>query len=529
MKNPYCEVPTTAVRAFDVLLAEEHLMARGMTKNVLRFHQAKLAADFIHGRLVSLHEEVGCQVWVLCGPNRTGEIGLLVANHLERLGHHVRVYVWPGGILETGLRQWPWNESALKLNAIDEALKEIDSDRFISPDLCVDALFGVDDNQRMPEEIERLAGLLDSMRLEIHSIEMPSGIYVDSGRLLGKEAFYADYTLCFSHPMPGHWLYPGRAAVGHLIVLKFDLLADAIRCHQDSALIRANHPEHWLEFIPERVWQRHKFHFGHLGLFVGPMVGASRLAALAAQRSGAGMVSFICLKAQQPSLDAGVMSQMVSSFKDFEGLYRWIDVAPLTTACLGPGWPIGPSVLEVLDHLLARPVPIGLVLDASLLSSVGQLSSDEQILFYESIKKAVHRGFQVVLTPHEEEFRRCFPGLEDHQHSKIYRAVVAARLTGACVVLKGADTVVADSSGLCTVSASPVSHWLATAGTGDVLSGLVGGFLAQGLNAEKAANAAVWVHGATSNRARHFYVAEDLIPRVSDVMSDLIDRCNGEG
>lgn len=502
-------------------------MARGMSMRDLRSRQAQLATDFIHDRLTSLHGAIGAKTWVLCGPNRTGEIGVLVARNLMRLGHLIQIYVWPGGLLGSGLKNWPWNEVSVKLHSVEDALAEIHTENFSPPLFCVDAFFGVDDNQRMPEEVERLAGLLCSMDLQIASIEMPSGIEVDSGRLLGKDAFSADYTLSFSHPMPGHWLFPGRAAVGHLIVLEFDALTDSIRCHEDRSVIRANHPEHWLEHLPERNWQRHKFHFGHFGLFVGPMVGAARMAATSAQRVGAGMVSLICRKAQRPSLEASVMSQMVSSFDDTDGLYGWIDIAPLTAACLGPGWPISNSVLEVLDRILARPVPIGLVLDASLLSSVGQLSEDEKILFYEAIKKAVQRGFQVVLTPHEEEFKRCFPHIDEHHHSKIHRALAAARLTGACILLKGADTVVADPSGLCTVSASPVSHWLATAGTGDVLSGLVGGFLAQGLGAEMAANAAVWVHGASSNRARHFYLAEDIIPRVSEVMSDLIDRCNG--
>ena len=515
------------MRAVDVLLAEDYLMARGMTKSDLRSHQARLAAEFIHGRLMSLHGETGAHAWVLCGPNRTGEIGLLVATELIRMGHQIKIHVWPGGLLESGFKNWPWNGVSIELHSVDEAMSTLKAESFLAPELCIDALFGVDDNQRMPELVEQLAGVLGSMDLEIVSIEMPSGIDVDSGRLLGDDAFYADYTLCFSHPMPGHWLFPGRAAVGHLIVLKFDALADSIECHRDPSIIRANHPEHWLEQMPERGWQRHKYHFGHFGLFAGPMLGATRLAAMSAQRVGAGMVSLMCIKTQQHSLEASVLSQVVTAFDDFDGLYRWIDIAPITSACIGPGWPIGKSVLEVLDRVLARPIPIGLVLDASLLSSVGQLTPDEQILFYEGIKRAVHRGFQIVLTPHEEEFKRCFPGLEDHQHSKIYRALAAARLTGASVLLKGADTVVADPSGLCTVSASPVSHWLATAGTGDVLSGLVGGFLAQGLSAESAANAAVWVHGACSNRARQFYVAEDLIPKVSEVMSDLIDRCNG--
>jgi hydroxyethylthiazole kinase-like uncharacterized protein yjeF len=454
-------------------------------------------------------------------------MGVLVARNLIRLGHLVEIYVWPGGLLGKGLKNWPWNEVTAELHSVEEALDAIHAETFHPPLFCVDALFGVDDNQRMPEEIERLAGLICSMDFEITSIEMPSGIEVDSGRLLGKEAFHADYTLAFSHPMPGHWLFPGRAAVGHLIVLDFEALTDSIRCHQSSSVIRANHPEHWLESLPERSWQRHKFHFGHFGLFVGSMTGAARMAATSAQRVGAGVVSLICRKEQRPSLDAAAMSQMVSSFDDTDGLYRWIDIAPLTAACIGPGWQISSAVLEVLNRVLARPVPIGLVLDASLLSSVGQLAEDEKILFYEGIKQAVGRGFQVVLTPHEEEFKRCFPHLGEQYHSKVQRALAAARLTGAVILLKGADTVVADPNGLCTVSASPVSHWLATAGTGDLLSGLVGGFLAQGLNAEMAANAGVWVHGACSNRARHFYVAEDLIPRVSEVMSDLIDRCNG--
>jgi hydroxyethylthiazole kinase-like uncharacterized protein yjeF len=239
--------------------------------------------------------------------------------------------------------------------------------------------------------------------------------------------------------------------------------------------------------------------------------GAARLAARAALRAGAGLVTVAAPREALAILAAASTAVMVRPVDGAGELTDFLSDRRLNAVVLGPGGGVGAAlraqVLAALDG--ARAV----VLDADALTS---FAGEGAPALFTAIGRRTDGP--TVLTPHEGEFARLFgPCLEDiEKSSKIDRAVAAAKASGATVLLKGADTVVAQPDGRVSVNAN-APPWLATAGSGDVLAGLIGGLLAQGMPAFEAASAAVWLHGEAAREAGLGMISEDLsenLPRV---------------
>jgi hydroxyethylthiazole kinase-like uncharacterized protein yjeF len=334
------------------------------------------------------------------------------------------------------------------------------------------------------------------------AVDLPSGINGNSGAVMGA-AVTASETVTFFRRKPGHLLLPGRLHCGTVEVADIgipDAVLESIRPG-----IFANAEALWADRFPVPQPGGHKYRRGHAVVVSGDQshTGAARLAARGALRAGAGLVTIASPRDALAVNAASNLAVMVRPVDGAEEFAAWLGDPRLNTIVLGPGGGVGSKTREMV--LAALSGERAVVLDADALTSFADAP--------ESLFAAIRsRGpAATVLTPHDGEFARLFSagpqGTETS--SKCDRAKAAAAASGAIVLLKGSDTVVASPEGWVSITEN-APPWLATAGSGDVLAGFVAGLLAQGMAAFEAASAAAWLHGETGSEAGPGLIAEDL-------------------
>lgn len=277
----------------------------------------------------------------------------------------------------------------------------------------------------------------------------------------------------------------------------------------------ANEPPLWRNSFPVPRVDGHKYDRGHAVVVSGPMhsTGAGRLAARAALRAGAGLVTVAAPKAALPVLAASLTAVMVRQADGANGLAKLLGDMRLNAVLLGPGQGVGKATRYAVAA--AAKARRALVLDADALTSFSESA--------ESLARILSSVPAAILTPHEGEFARLFAGEPRIAGavSKLERARTAAGKMKAIVLLKGPDTVAAAPDGRAAIAAN-ATPWLATAGTGDVLAGIATGLLAQGMPAFEAASAAVWLHGEAAQEAGPAMNSEDLDAALRLVLARLI-------
>jgi hydroxyethylthiazole kinase-like uncharacterized protein yjeF len=298
---------------------------------------------------------------------------------------------------------------------------------------------------------------------------------------------------------PGHLLLPGRSLCGDVEVFDIGIPARIIR--EVAGETRENGPSLWRSLLAEPGSETHKYRRGHLAVFSGEAgkTGAARLSATAGLKAGAGLVTVGSPSAAMPVNAASLTAIMLHPVDMVKDLENWLRTAKLAAFVLGPGFGIGKKARQFALALKDRP----LVLDADGITSFKEKPSD---LFDAFAGGAPH----LVLTPHEGEFARLFPDIAaDDNLSKVEKAVAASARAHAAIVYKGADTVIASPDGRAYINTNG-PPWLATAGSGDVLAGMIGALLAQGMPAFEAAATGVYLHGEAGKRAGRGMTAEDL-------------------
>jgi hydroxyethylthiazole kinase-like uncharacterized protein yjeF len=297
-------------------------------------------------------------------------------------------------------------------------------------------------------------------------------------------------------------LQPGRALCGEVVVADIGIPADVLDAIKPQLF------ENAAPYLPEPGVEDHKFTRGHAVVWSGSefATGASRLAAMAAARVGAGLVSLVGAPAALRIHAAQVSSIMLKPVSALDELRALLDDPRLRAFCIGPGAGVSEDLRRTV--LLALRKGPALVLDADALTAF----ADAPEALFEAIKRRADRP--VILTPHEGEFARLFSSLGAHPDNKVERARAAARLSGAVVLLKGPDTVVAAPDGRAVVNTNAPAR-LATAGSGDVLAGIITGLLAQSVDGFGAACGGAWLHGEAANKVRRrTLVAEDLLDQI---------------
>ena len=443
-----------------------------------------------------------CPVAVLCGPGNNGGDGFVVARHLFDAGWPVRV-----GLL--GERAALRGDAAAMAAICPVEIETIAPDLIEHAGLIVDALFGAGLSRPLEGAALTLVRVLDHRATPIVAIDMPSGVSGDTGAVMGGAA-KADLTVTFHRPKPGHLLLPGRALCGELVVADIGI-PDAVH---DIVKVEAfaNTPELWRHALPIPGAQTHKYERGH-ALIVGggELTGAARLASEACLRAGAGLVTLAAPDAVTDMLRvAAPAAVMVRDLKQFDEL---LADKRRNLVLLGPGNGADAACRARIEAV--RKTGRACVLDADALRVLSPLD--------------IRLNRDCVITPHDGEFVRMFPDLapsDSARGDRLTRARIGAARSGAVVVLKGADTVVAHPDGRAAIAAN-APPWLATAGSGDVLAGTISGLIAQGMDAFFAACAGVWFHGDAAANHGPGLIADDLPLRISQSLAPFLRAANG--
>jgi hydroxyethylthiazole kinase-like uncharacterized protein yjeF len=422
-----------------------------------------------------------CRVVVLCGPGNNGGDGYVAARLLSEAGWPVRLAALaaarPGSDAARAERLWRGPMAPFSVATVARA------------DLVIDAVFGAGLARPLAPEIA--AVLAAAGRLV--AVDVPSGLDGTLGSARGAVT-PAALTVTFFRLKPGHLLLPGRSLVGEIVLADIGLPARVLADIAPSAHL--NQPALWR--LPHPRPEDHKYRRGVVDVLGGAMPGAALLAAAAARHVGAGLVAL-----HAETLPAAAPFGLI--------LRRAVRGTALPTPLADPRRRVivaGPG----LGHAEARAwVPVILACGSPVVLDADALSA------FAGAPEAL-RG-AAVLTPHGGEFARLFgtPGPD-----RLGAARVAARRTGAVVVLKGADTLIVAPDGRAALNASAPPA-LATAGAGDVLAGMIGGLIAQGMAPYEAAAAAVFVHGRAAVRAGSWLIAEDLLATLGGALREARD------
>jgi hydroxyethylthiazole kinase-like uncharacterized protein yjeF len=434
-------------------------------------------------------------VAVLCGPGNNGGDGFVAARHLAAAGWPVRLFLLGDRAALTGdaarhASRWRGATEPLAASLPDDTA------------LVVDALFGAGLARPIDGPAHDVIAGLAACRLPVIAVDVPSGVDGASGKVRGI-APSCRVTVTFFRKKPGHLLFPARALCGETVVADIGIPASVLETIAPRTF--ENAPALWLDAFPWPCSDGHKYSRGHALVAGGAvMTGAARLAARAAARIGAGLVTVAAPQAVFPiyaTALTGIIVQPIVGAADFAAL---LTDKRRNAILLGPGLGTGTPTAELVRASLATSRTV--VLDADVFAAFAGRAGE--------LTAAI--AGPTLLTPHEGEFARLFADAGD----KLASARHAAREIAATVLLKGADTVVANADGWAAINANAPPE-LATAGSGDVLAGIALGLLAQGMPLPQAAAAACWLHGAAAAGFGPGLVAEDIVDQLPLVLRHL--------
>jgi ADP-dependent NAD(P)H-hydrate dehydratase / NAD(P)H-hydrate epimerase len=437
----------------------------------------------------------GRSVVVVAGPGNNGGDGFVAARILAERGHAVRVsFVGDRGQLKgdaaTAAGRWRGRIKAAEPGAIKGG------------EFVIDALFGAGLDRAVEGLPRAIIEAMNASGGPIVAVDLPSGVNGTTGAVMGA-AVNATTTVTFLRRKPAHLLMPGRLHCGALEVVDIGIPASLLE--QIKPATFANEPALWASSFPVPGPEGHKYSRGHAVVVSGGLTtcSAARLAARGALRAGAGLVTIASPREALAVNAAASLAVMVRPVDGALELAEFLADKRRNAVAIGPGGGVGPAMREEVRAVLATEAAV--VLDADALTSF----ADEPTSLSTAIGR--HKGRDVVLTPHEGEFLRFFSVLINNPqaNSKLEKARLAARETGAVVLLKGPDTVVAAPDGRACIAAN-APPYLATAGAGDVLTGMIAGLLAQGMPAFEVASAAAWLHGEAASAFGPALISEDL-------------------
>jgi ADP-dependent NAD(P)H-hydrate dehydratase / NAD(P)H-hydrate epimerase len=455
---------------------------------------------------ISARQTPDSRVVVLAGPGNNGGDGFVAARLLAEQGYAVKV-------LLAGALDALHGDAAAAAKAWNKAIEPAKPEGLAGADIVLDALFGAGLDRPVSGLAHAMIEAVNAQALPVIAVDLPSGINGTTGAVMGS-AIKAEQTVTFFRKKVGHVLMPGRAHCGGVSVAQIGI--------PDTVLVRVgpqtfeNLPELWRDKFPAPRAQGHKYDRGHAVVLSGPSwsTGAARLAARGALRAGAGLVTIASPREALAVNAAANLAIMVRPVDGGAELARFLSDPRLNALAIGPGLGVSEATCELV--LAALRGDRAVVLDADAITSFAPAPRRLAAAVKDRSGKAT------ILTPHEGEFSRYFHALDVNTKagSKLERARAAAAVIGAVVVLKGPDTVVAAPDGRASIAANAPA-FLATAGAGDVLTGVTAGLAAQGMPAFEAASAAVWFHGEAACAFGIGLIAEDLPEQLPGVYRGL--------
>jgi len=472
--------------------ADRAAVAAGVSGEILMENAGRAIADAIQARWNK------CPVTVLCGPGNNGGDGFVVARLLSEAGWQVRVAL-------LGSRSKLKGDARIHAERWKSVAEPLSTDVLDGAELVVDALFGAGLARALTDSAAEVVTTLAERGMPSVAVDVPSGVHGDTGAILGAAA-QARLTVTFFRRKPGHFLFPGRDLCGEVLVADIGIpnsVLDDIAPRQ-----AANGPELWHDVFPWPRFDQHKYSRGHALISGGStMTGAARLAAAAARRTGAGVVTILsppdALMIYRTS-QVGTLVARLDGAKDLAEMFA----APRCNAMLlGPGNGVTSSTKDNVLAALAIGKPV--VLDADALT----VFADDPTVLFDAIQGPC------LMTPHAGEFARLFHAYPTMDRLDATRT--AAERSGAVVLLKGPDTVIAALDGRAAINSNAPPD-LATAGSGDVLSGIAVALLAQGVPPFEAGCCAAWLHGEAATLHGPGLLAEDLPDMLPAVLSALL-------
>jgi hydroxyethylthiazole kinase-like uncharacterized protein yjeF len=448
-------------------------------------------------------------ILVIAGPGNNGGDGFVAAAELAAQGREVSVILMCErealkGDAASAARGWKYPVLPFNPQAIGK------------PALIIDALFGAGLSRSVEGEARAMIEAINANGAPVLAVDLPSGINGTSAAIMGV-AVRATETVTFFRKKPAHLLMPGRLHCGQVRVA--DIGIDARVLDEIKPQCLENMPQVWRACYPVPHVASHKYARGHVLAVSGDVAatGAARMAARAALRAGAGLVTLASPRDALIVNAAALTAVMVRPVDTVVEFGEQLADKRFNTVAIGPGAGVGQRTIDFVHTALAAQRHV--VLDADALTSFA--SAPDRL--FESIRAVAEP--QVVLTPHEGEFPRLFSDMSNKHpgRSKLERVRAAAERSGAVVLLKGPDTTVAAPDGRAMI-ASNAPPWLATAGAGDVLTGIIAGLLAQGVPAFEAAGIGVWMHGEAAREAGPGLIAEDLSETLPAVTRHIYDE-----
>lgn len=477
--------------------ADRLAIAGGVAGIALMENAGRAVADMVAAR-----HRARCAIVVVAGPGNNGGDGFVAARLLAERGYRVRLLLAADMIRLKGdaalaARQWTGSVEAAEPGGLEGA------------EVVIDALLGAELDRPVEGRARAMIEAINAGPAPVVAVDLPSGINGTSGAVMGI-AINAVQTCTFFRKKPGHVLLPGRLHCGEIGLAEIGIPVSVLERIAPKTF--ENVPALWRAFFPHPRLSGHKYDRGHAVVVSGPSwsTGAARLAARGALRAGAGLVTIASPREALAVNAAASLAVMVRPVDGARELATFLSDRRLNALAIGPGLGVGELTCELV--LAALSGDRAVVLDADAITSFAPHPQRLALALRARSQKAT------ILTPHEGEFSRYFVALDDRMKvgSKLERARLAADRVGAVVLIKGADTVVAAPDGrACIVANAPA--YLATAGAGDVLTGMAAGLLAQGMPAFEAASAAVWLHGEAAAISGPGLISEDLpeaLPRV---------------
>jgi hydroxyethylthiazole kinase-like uncharacterized protein yjeF len=472
------------------------------------------------------------KVIVISGSGNNGGDGLVVARNLHNEGWDVRVFLSskPENLKGDASLQYKASvKFGLDIQPIEELLDNY-STIFSRHSIIVDAILGTGLSKNVTGTLSEVISLLNKSNLPVISVDIPSGISSDSGHVMG-EAVKADYTVTFGLPKRGHFLYPGAEYSGRLFIEDIGFPEELLR--SEKLNIELLMKDDVSALIPERRKYSHKGDYGHVLIVAGSKgkTGAALMASKACLRTGAGLVTIGVPESLSDVFQSRVTEEMTLILPDrgdgtlsAKALDKILDFLNKTADVLAIGPGIGVSIeTKKLMKILIKNSSIPIVIDADGINSIKE-----------------GRGFflkteaPVILTPHPGEMARLLSqkskvSSKEVEKDRINTAISFAKETGTYLVLKGVPTIVAAPDGISFIN-STGNPGMATGGVGDVLTGMISGFLSQSINPLHACILGVYMHGlagdiAASEKGQHPLIATDIIDKIPFAFYSL--KCDG--
>ena len=431
------------------------------------------------------------KILIICGPGNNGGDGILIAKYFSDREKNITIFA----PLQLGKTQ----DSKKALNELQNKNLIEENINFDEYDLIIDSLFGVGFNRTLSDELNDIFYKINNLNTYIISIDMPSGVYTDSGQI-PSIAIKANTTLTFHRLKPGLLLMPGKKYTGNIELLDINL----IDLDNETKIHLLKPP-----LLKKTEADIHKYNRGTTFIIAGrELIGASKLAALAASqaslRVGGGVAKIFVHEADINFFKPHILEEMIIPFTNTNHLISIIQKTNILSLVCGCGMDINRSNTEILKFLLKQS--FGIVLDASAFSLI---KNDKGMFF----KLLLNREAVTILTPHKGEFETVF----SFNNNKIEASIEASKQTNSIILYKGNDTLIALPNGDIFINYEN-SPYLATAGSGDVLAGMIGGFLSQQYNGIEAALLACYIHSQSGINLNRGLVASDLIKEIPNVL-----------